>query len=128
MELSKLIKNYKNEHNQDNYNKILLNIFSDIDKTLILPSKVRKQKNGFDLKSTYDSSGGMYLVAYTGKSFSERTDEAFISITIRGIIDKVLSDDKCLGICINPDLEIDDSNMMNQCIIPKEHIVKILNS
>lgn len=44
MELSKLIKNYKNEHNQDNYNKILLNIFSDIDKTLILPSKVRKQK------------------------------------------------------------------------------------
>ena len=70
----------------------------------------------------------MYLVAYTGKSFSERTDEAFISITIRGIKDKVLSDYKCLGICINPDLEIDDSNMMNQCIIPKEHIVKILNS
>ena len=128
MKLSKLIGNYKNDRNQENYNQILLNIFSDVDKTLILPSKVRKDNNGFDLKSIYDSDGGMYLVAYTDSDFVEDSDEAFIEITIRGIIDKVLEDDICLGLCINPDLKIDDTNMHKQCIIPKEHIVKLLNS
>ena len=128
MELKKLVENYKENNNQENYNQILLNIFSDVDKTLLLPSKVRKEKNGFDLKSIYDSNGGMYLVTYTDESFAENSDEAFISITIRGIIDKVLADDICLGFCINPDLEIEGTNMYKQCIIPKEHIVKILNS
>lgn len=128
MELKKLVENYKKNNNQENYNQILLKIFSDVDKTLLLPSKVRKEKNGFDLKSIYDSNGGMYLVTYTDESFAENSDEAFISITIRGIIDKVLADDICLGFCINPDLEINDTNMLKQCIIPKEHIVKILNS
>ena len=128
MKLSRLIDNYKKDRSQENYNQILLNIFSDLDKVLILPSKLRNDNNGFDLKSIYDSNGGMYLVAYTDSGFVEDTDEAFIKITIRGIISKVLENDICLGLCINPDLKIDDDNMHKQCIIPKEHIVKILNS
>ena len=128
MKLSKLVDNYKKDKSQENYNQIILNIFSNIDQALWLPSKIRKDNNGFDLKSIYDSNGGMYLVVYTDSSFVEDSDEAFIKITIRGIIDKVLEDDICLGLCINPDLDINDDNMHKQCIIPKEHIVKILNS
>ena len=128
MKLKKLVDSYKENNSQDNYNQLLLNIFSNLDKTLLLPSRVREEKNGFDLKSIYDSNGGMYLVTYTDKSFAESSDEAFISMTIRGIIDKVLSDDICLGFCINPDLEINETNMYKQCIVPKDHIVKILNS
>lgn len=127
MELSTIIENYKNNHNQENYNKVLLNLFSDINNTLILPSKARKDNDGFDLKSIYDNNG-MYLVVYTNGEFIEKNDEVFIKMTIKGIIEKILETEKCLGICINPDLNINDNNMMKQCIIPKEHIIRLLNS
>ena len=128
MNIKKEVEDYKKTHSQDSYNKLLIKIFSNLDDILILPSKIRKSNDGFDLKNILDENGGAYLIAYTDEEYIENSDEAFINVSIRGIIDKVLSDDICLGICINPDLEINDSNMTKQCIVPKEHIIKILNS
>ena len=51
-----------------------------------MPSRIRKDNNGFDLKIIYDNNGGMYLVVCEGSNYVENTDEAFI----RGFLGRML--------------------------------------
>ena len=120
------VMKYKDNHDQDNYNNVLMSIFKDPNQTLILPSRIGNKKDRFDLKSIYDSDDNSYLVAYTDKSYIEDTDETFIIMSVEGIINKVLDDNTCNGLCLDPDTKLDNEDY-NQCIILKEHILKIIS-
>lgn len=128
LELTKIIDDFRKEPIQENYNKVLLKLFTNVEQSLWLPSKIRSDKNGFVLKSIIDDNGKDYLIAYTDSKFIDKNDESFIEISFKGIIEKVLSSETCDGICINPDSEITINNSNNQLIILKEYIIKLYNN
>ena len=128
MDLNNIVELYKKEHNIENYHNLLKAFFTDINQILILPSKMRDDNNGFDLKSIYDISGKSYLVAYVSSEFIKVEDETFIKISIKGILEKILKSENCSGLIINPDLNINQVNMYKQCILPREDIIKILSN
>ena len=125
--LNEAVKMYKKEHSQENYNNVLLKIFSDVEQTVIVPAKLNKEKDGVDLKSIYAEDNNSYFVFYTDKAFIDRdNDETFLIITLKGIFDMILNSDIYNGVIIDPDLEIKDEKDYNQCIILKEHVITIL--
>ncbi len=124
-ELEKVIEEFKKNSIQENYNNVFKTLFTNIEQDLILPSKLRKDNNGFDLKSIYDENDKWYLVAYTSYKFVTESDESFLIMKLEGIIRKILEDEPCSGLIINPDKEIDSSNAKNQFLIPKEYIIKL---
>ena len=126
-ELTKLINNFKENPTQEKYNTIIVKLFTNIDQTFLLPSKVRIDNNGFDLKSIYDENGKNYLIVYTDPQYIKNEDESFLKVTFKGILEKILEYENCDGILINPDLKISKENNKNQLIILKDYIVKIYN-
>lgn len=127
LELEELVEDYKKDHNQENYNNIITKLFTNIEQELILPSVIRKDNNGFELKSSYDFNGNSYLVTYTSEKFVTDKDETFIVTSLKGIINNIImKNDNCFGFIINPDKKINETNQNNQCIIPKDHIIKLL--
>ena len=127
--LTKVIKSYKKEHSQENYHNVLRAIFSDVEQTVIVPSRLNKEKTGFDLKGICADDNNEYLVFYTDKAFIDRDkDESFLIMTLRGIFDSVLNTNSYNGVIIDPDLHMKEDKDYNQCIILKEHVVKILTS
>ena len=125
IELEKIVENYKNSGTQENYNILIMKLFTNIEQKLILPSIVRKDNNGFDLKSIYDFQGNSYLVAYTSDRYVNKNDETFLINTLKGIIEIVLNNKNCFGLIINPDKDINEKNREKQCIIPKEYIINL---
>ena len=90
--LTEVIKSYKKEHSQENYHNVLRAIFTDVEQTVIVPSRLNKEKTGFDLKGICAEDNNEYLVFYTDKAFIDRdNDESFLVMTLRGIFDPVLN-------------------------------------
>ena len=125
MNLEEIVELYKKEHNTENYHNLLKYVFKDISQILWLPSRIREDNNGVDLKSVYDSNGKFYVVAYTNSKFIKEEDEIFIKMTIKGILEIILASEKCNGLCIDPDININLTNMYKQCILTKDDIIKI---
>jgi hypothetical protein len=118
IKLDNVIEEYEKINSQDNYNKLLIKLLSNVEQTLILPSRIRQENDGFNLKAIYNDKGNLYLVAYTNKKYIANNDESFIEISLKGILERVLNTEKCVGLCINPDINIDKDNTYSQCIIP----------
>jgi hypothetical protein len=125
--LNEPVDKYKKDHSQENYNNVLLKIFTDVDQTVIVPARLNKEKNGADLKSIYAEDNNAYFVFYTDKAFIDRdNDETFLIMTLKGVFDMILNSDVYNGVIIDPDIDIKDEKDFNQCIILKEHVITIL--
>lgn len=127
--LGDIIEMFKKERTQEKYNEVLKRIFLNLDKCLLVPTKL---EDGGDellgtLKDLHDEMGNSYVVAYSvDYKEIDNFGEALTLLKIKKILEIVANNEKSCGIILNPDKEIDDNNKFNQCVITKEAIIKVI--
>ena len=128
--LSELINEFKNNRSQELYNNILIKVLGNPDKSLMVITKL-EENNKETLKATFkelrDDDNNSYIICYT-TDYKEIDDEGgnIVVLNIKSILDTLMT--TCAeGIVINPDKAIDSNNKYNQCVIPKEYILKIID-
>ncbi len=127
--LKKVVDNYKKEHIQENYNSVLIEVFNDLEQTVIVPGKLNIEKEGINLKSIEAEDGKEYFVIYTDRSFIDsENDEAFLVMTLEGVFDTLIKGNVYNGVIVDPNLHANEEDDCWPCIILKEHIIRIFES
>ena len=117
MELNELIEEFKKNNSQENYNRILKELFTKCE-NILLWLETKPIENGLTFRHYADDNGKKYLLANTKEFILNKESEMLTHITVKGIFEIVLTND-CNGLIIN----LDDSK--NQFILLKDDIVKI---
>lgn len=118
---------YKKEHTKENYKEILKLVIENADRNFCIPVDIRLDKNALELKTSFFDNKSYIPVYSSPEQMAGKRESEMAFMSIEAVIKKLLSSDEWDGLWLNPDPFITPENKDNQCTIPKEDIIKMIN-